>query len=182
MQCQACGSRPATIHSTQLVGGKKSEKHLCEECFKKAGLAAPFSADELKSLMGEGSSTPAASDLGLKVIAKFLSAAGQATASKKCEQCGVTGADLQKRGLVGCAHDYETFDEELAPLIERLHGKTRHAGKIPGGPAGRLLEEERRKELAELMAAAVKAERYEDAARFRDELRGLTAQERTDRS
>jgi len=38
-KCESCHSRPITVHVTEIVEGKKQERHLCEEC---AAKLAPF--------------------------------------------------------------------------------------------------------------------------------------------
>ena len=51
---------------------------------------------------------------------------------KQCPLCGLTLKQFCKTGVLGCAHDYEFFEEELLPLIEKAHdGCTRHRGKVP---------------------------------------------------
>ena len=32
MQCENCHQRPASIHFTKIINGKKMEYHLCERC------------------------------------------------------------------------------------------------------------------------------------------------------
>ena len=38
MKCDQC-NRPATVHLTEIRGGKKLEKNLCEQCAAKLGSA-----------------------------------------------------------------------------------------------------------------------------------------------
>lgn len=51
--------------------------------------------------------------------------------SKACPFCGSTLEDYLQSGLLGCARCYETFSDELAGYIVRLHGNTVHCGKRP---------------------------------------------------
>jgi protein arginine kinase activator len=78
--------------------------------------------------------------------------------------------------MFGCEHDYQTFEKDLAPLLQRAHdGATHHVGKVPrraGGPAP--AKPRRMVDLAKLrkeLARAVEAEDYERAARLRDQIR-----------
>jgi protein arginine kinase activator len=34
MLCSECGKNEATVHYTHIINGKKTEKHLCEQCAK----------------------------------------------------------------------------------------------------------------------------------------------------
>jgi protein arginine kinase activator len=48
-----------------------------------------------------------------------------------CLACGLTAADLERTGRVGCAECYEVFAEQLAPIIDECQGgKVKHAGKV----------------------------------------------------
>ena len=169
--CQICGHAQATIHATHVVNGKKSERVLCQSCYDKEGLADPFSAIELVSLLGDDSIGKSAKELGLELFAKLLREAANPSLTKKCESCGTTGKDLQKKGLVGCPEDYGLFRDELLPIIERLHGSRRHVGKSPLPWADKVARTRQRQGLEKELAEAVKHERYEEAARLRDQIK-----------
>jgi protein arginine kinase activator len=49
-----------------------------------------------------------------------------------CLACGLTAADLERTGRVGCAECYEVFAEQLAPIIEECQHRPTHKGKVPG--------------------------------------------------
>ena len=49
----------------------------------------------------------------------------------QCEVCGIKFVDFRNTGRLGCPHDYQEFREELTPLLENIHGETRHCGKTP---------------------------------------------------
>ena len=42
-----------------------------------------------------------------------------------CDQCQITWAEFRQSGLLGCAHDYQMFEKELTPLLQRAHGLER---------------------------------------------------------
>lgn len=173
MKCHVCGVNDATIHYAQVINGKKTTKRYCESCYQKSSAAAPLTGFELSSILEQNPVAKATADLGLKLIAQWLTSSTSKMSLVRCPKCGVTGEDLQKRGLVGCGHDYEVFGQDLLPLIERLHGKTRHVGKAPSVGHELAAREERRKELKAKLDAAVREERYEEAARYRDTLKDL---------
>jgi len=40
MLCDTCG-KPATVHMTKIVGGKKTEFHFCDKCSEGQGKPGP---------------------------------------------------------------------------------------------------------------------------------------------
>ena len=50
---------------------------------------------------------------------------------KTCKYCGRTLKGFSESGLLGCEHCYETFSEELAVILPKLHGVVEHKGKAP---------------------------------------------------
>jgi protein arginine kinase activator len=151
MLCQVCENKPATIHITEIHGGKKNELHLCEECAQEKGVThgGNVAPALLASLLGERART----------------------ADLKCPECGITFEEFRMKGRFGCPRDYEVFAKELAPLLEKIHGAQKHTGRVPRGAAtatpsrGDTLRRLRRD-----LAKAVKEENYEEAARLRDEI------------
>jgi protein arginine kinase activator len=157
MKCQFCAN-PATVHLTDIINKQRNELHLCEACARR------------HHLLPEG-----AQGLNLPAILKLLlgqaaHAVSEESAQRACPSCGQRYVEFRHSGRLGCPHEYDEFRAELLPLLERIHRATRHAGKAPR----RLLTPERQAALADLyrqLHAAVEAERYEDAARFRDLIR-----------
>ena len=47
-----------------------------------------------------------------------------------CNSCGWTYTDFRSKGRLGCAEDYEVFENALTPLLKRIHGSTRHVGRV----------------------------------------------------
>lgn len=52
-----------------------------------------------------------------------------------CPACGTTIEEFRRTGLLGCAHCYTVFREELVPVIMQVQGKIRHEGKTPNAEA-----------------------------------------------
>jgi len=93
--------------------------------------------------------------------------------NRECQVCGLKFVDFRNSGRLGCPHDYQAFREELTPLLEKIHGETRHCGKTP-----RRLPQTKQKEselvvLRKLLTQAVNREAYEEAAKIRDHIRRL---------
>lgn len=160
MLCQNCGKHEATTHIKRIVNGESTEAHLCADCAKSLGYSGAFSdfgfsfSDMLSSLF-EPAAIGALSNSVLR-----------------CEKCGSSFNDIVKSGKVGCSNCYETFYDKLMPSIERIHGRTRHEGKIANGsPAQK--KNAKVEALKEQLQAAVNMQDYETAAKLRDEIKEL---------
>jgi protein arginine kinase activator len=89
-----------------------------------------------------------------------------------CPNCGISYNEFQAKGRFGCANDYQEFREELYPLIERIHGRTQHVGKIPLNSEVSTVHRDIMN-LQKEMRAAVENEDYEKAAELRDKINSL---------
>jgi len=156
MLCDLCGKRPATVHLTEIVNGKVTELHLCQECaFKKSQeMQKTFSlGDVLAGLIGEIEETT--SGVGLR-----------------CPKCGLSYAEFRKVGRLGCAYCYVSFKKYLIQLIKTIHGAKNHTGKVPSS-FYHLKIDAQIKELKRKLARAVELEEFEEAARLRDKIKEL---------
>jgi len=162
MKCDNC-NKSATVHLTEIRNGKKIEKHLCEQCAAQSEGVPP-------AIKGH---TPIN-----ELLTNFVMqhAGLQKEMGVTCDQCQVTWAEFRQNGLFGCEHDYDVFEKDLTPLLQRAHeGATHHVGKTPirvGGTASRPKKKavdvtKLRKELSR----AVELEDYEKAAKLRDQIR-----------
>ena len=88
----------------------------------------------------------------------------------RCESCGFTQQDFKKSGRFGCPSCYDHFGSLLEPMLDTMHKGIAHTGKIPKRALERKSIYERLTQLETDLDHAIKAERYEDAARFRDEI------------
>jgi protein arginine kinase activator len=172
MKCDRCG-REATIEEVKRVGKTYIYSHLCESCAAETGVVGP-----------SGSASP------IKAVVTIHGTHG-ASGPASCPSCGLQFAQFREQTRLGCPACYTTFEDRLGPMIERAQeGGTSHVGKVPrrllsaeaGGARGESLRlamqsAERRSlrldELQRHLAAALKAERFEEAARLRDEIRTL---------
>ena len=109
---------------------------------------------------------------------------GEATESHLCHSCAQNSGfdDIIKSGKVGCADCYEKFYNKLLPSIQRIHGKAKHAGKVPVIHETVTAKKEEPKEktaedkIAELnlqMQKAIEEQNFEQAAVLRDEIKSL---------
>ena len=160
--CERCKKAKATFHLTNIErSGAKVERHLCDRCASEEG---PLPTGKATADLHE-------------ILENFIagSKAGAADLSNLvCEHCGISYIEFRNQGLLGCAHDYETFKEQIGRLLERTHdGASQHVGKTPKslGTVHKPQQDIRR--LKRQLDEAVTAEDYERAARLRDRIREL---------
>lgn len=157
MKCQRC-PKQATLHITEVLGEDQFEEvHLCEECAKKY-LYEPQQQKKAAAKAGESLSEGEEPDR---------------IGEKQCEACGMKFVEFRNHGRLGCPHDYDAFKDDLLPLLESVHGDTRHAGKsprrLPRAKGTQLELAQLRRKLQEL----VNDEKYEEAAQIRDRIKEL---------
>ncbi|MCD5405517.1 MAG: UvrB/UvrC motif-containing protein [Desulfotomaculum sp.] len=165
MLCEKCNKKSATVHLTQIVNNKKTEMHLCEECANKSSF---ISHTKSFGFEPEFSFQSFLSDLiGSDYVFSDKSAAS-------CPKCGTSQRDIAKGNLLGCAKCYDTFKEQLLPVIKRIHGTTQHVGKVPEErTAGKTKLVKKLRDLKSLLKDAVSKEEFERAAKIRDEIKAL---------
>jgi protein arginine kinase activator len=158
MKCQRC-IKQATLHITEVLGEAQYEDlHLCEECAQKY-LYEP-----------QGKKVPAKQAAGDEADEAGL------LNDRQCEVCGIKFVEFRNSGRLGCPHDYQAFQAELTPLLESIHGNTRHAGKTPRRLPQAQQNQQELVRLRKQLHQAVVEEAYEEAARIRDRIRQLEEQ------
>lgn len=178
-ECMKC-SRPALIHITEVAAKgpppKIHEIHLCLEHAIEAGLiGTPMLLGQSSSGKATGENTPLHSELA-KLQQLDADAATDQTdlvSAIACTACGLTWSQFQKRGRMGCPHDYTVFEKQLTNLIRSMHERhSQHTGKIPPrSDAPDTLAQAKLIQLQAQLHSAIRAERFEEAARLRDQLR-----------
>jgi protein arginine kinase activator len=151
LKCDLC-AKPATVHLTQIVNSKIHKVDLCEACAQAKGVTDP-SGFSLADLLLKASLNPE-----------------PAGVDTKCESCGFTQQDFKKTGRFGCPACYSHFSALLEPMLDTMHKGSAHTGKVPQRALARKSLYERLTQLETELDQAIKAERYEDAARYRDEI------------
>ena len=164
MLCDICGKNEAIVHVTEILDNKIAELHLCEECAKKKGakMSQPFSLADLLAGLSDISAVVGPEE-GIK---------------QKCPDCGLTYKDFRKTGRLGCGQCYDTFKESLVPLLKRIRGSNQHVGKFPARKVKIVRVGMELAELRDKLAKAIQLERYEEAAKLRDQVRALESESR----
>ena len=187
MLCENCGKKEANVRYTENINGKVRELNLCEECSHKLGIGEmDFSMPiDFSSFLGGFMD-----DLITPEIMPMLGNLKEIT----CDNCGTSFNDIINTGKVGCGNCYSVFEDRLEPIIKRIQGGNKHVGRIGkiidnkiDKKEGRVEEKAERRvnkntdnnnenkleSLQEKLKQAIKEERYEDAAKIRDEIKKL---------
>lgn len=178
MLCDNCKKREANVRYSENINGVKKELHLCEECSKRLGITDSMDfrmpSFDFSNFFGsflEDFST--ASDF-MPLISEIKEI--------KCNSCGFTFDDIVNTGRYGCANCYDVFEDRMDPILKKLQGSNRHngrLGKISDNNVRFDKKDEQKSEknsdnklqkLQDDLKQAIKEERYEDAARIRDEI------------
>lgn len=190
MLCENCGENEANVKFTQVINQYKKEQMLCEECAKKMGIHTDFHFDfnlpiGIQSFLG---------DFLTGEEALFPSF----TKTKEECDCKMTYDDFINLGKFGCSNCYTTFGDHLDQVFKNLQGRDRHVGRkrlnIKQNNAGtnnvhtvqekstsaniqteskKDINKDKLQELKENLKAAIQQERYEEAAKIRDEIKEL---------
>lgn len=153
--CQVCGEAPVQYQITEARGNEVKTVGICKACAEKRGIRhedGTITVD-VKGMMAS-----------LAPPAK----APRRRAASACPACGWTLADLERAGRLGCPACYEAFGRALEPIVRKVQAGPQHRGLVPHRFAAQADEIRR---LRDDLDAAVREERYEDAARIRDLLR-----------
>lgn len=172
MLCQECQERPATMQVTKFMNGEKTEVNLCEQCAHEQSELFMFHDggnmsfnNLLAGLLNMGMGVPGTSH-GTKT--------GFSQDEPTCPHCQLTYREFVNSGRFGCAQCYETFEQNLEPVLKRLQGgNVRHHGKIPRRVGGTLHIRKQINDLKEQLKGYIEAEEFEKAAQTRDDIRAL---------
>lgn len=178
MMCQNCGKNEVTFRYTQVINGVKKEMNLCDNCARELGLKdinfnMPIS---FSNFLGDFFS-----DYNDSLLPNFMT-----TQALQCKTCGTTFDDFIDSGEFGCSNCYDLFEDRISPILKNLQGATRHIGRgyrklnpiaddnNVENAAKTVKEEKKENKLEKLqkdLQKAIKDERYEDAAKIRDQIK-----------
>ena len=178
MKCENCGKNNANVKYTQIINGEKKQMFLCEECSQKLGINdlhfnmpinfTSFLADFFNDM----------NDISLMPTLDNVN-------TIKCKKCGLTWDDFLHTGKFGCSNCYDDFELRIDPILRSMQGATNHVGRLgevrQGNEVKQNLDDKIQKEenenvrkiekLKNDLKQAIKEERYEDAAKIRDEIK-----------
>lgn len=182
MLCDNCGKREANVRYQENINGRRKELNLCEECSKKLGIDQfDFNMPiDFSSFFGGFFE-----DLENRELMPFF----EDIKALKCDSCGSTFDDILKTGRLGCQNCYDVFEEQVNPIIRRIQGADKHIGRIGKVIDSKIttveddVKPEKKAEMSKLeklkedLKKAIEEERYEDAAKLRDDIKKLENKE-----
>ncbi len=187
MLCQKCNKNEANVKYTEIINGEKKEMMLCEECSHKLGLdninfnmPIDFSSFFGGLLEDEDYNSP-------EFMPLF-----QSVKELKCDNCNMTYDEFINQGKFGCPDCYDVFSSKIDSILRRLHGSNKHLGRkalnsslneknmsvevdAHSNPKNEKTTNEGSKidDLQRDLKKAIADERYEDAAKIRDQIKKL---------
>jgi protein arginine kinase activator len=175
MLCQNCNKNEATVRYTQIINGNKKEMMLCEECSELLGVnKINFNMPiDFSSFFGGMLEDYEDSDFipmisGVKEL--------------KCNNCNMTYDEFINTGKLGCPECYTAFSEKIDPILRRIHGSDRYLGRkinkklnseLSNKKTETIETTSKKEKLEEKLKKAISEERYEDAAKIRDEIKNI---------
>ena len=176
MLCENCKKREANVCYSENINGVKREMHLCEECSKELGISEQMN-------FNMGLDFPSIFGGIFEDFPMLLNEVKDVT----CKTCGLSFDDIVSTGRLGCPDCYETFESRLDPILKRLQGSNRHNGRLGEIPEKKIdikktedkketetTKESKIEKLEKELKDAIKEEKYEEAAKIRDEIKKLS--------
>jgi protein arginine kinase activator len=171
MLCDVCKKKEAKIYYTEIINGKKTEQHLCEEC------ATEHSTFKAISALSNQEFSLGGMLFGLLGNINETEETVVRSEVTSCKNCGLTYEEFLKNGKLGCSGCYQSFGKILIKNLRSIHGADMHTGKKPNGyisEAKRLVNQLPELErLSIQLQQAVEQEEYEEAAKLRDRIKEL---------
>ncbi|MBI4585487.1 MAG: type I-B CRISPR-associated protein Cas8b1/Cst1 [Planctomycetes bacterium] len=161
MQCEVCKSAPASVHLTDVSNNQKKEIHLCENCARDKGAT-------IKSYLNKDTNFPEFKTAQL-MAAEFSESGGE-DEGLVCPTCGLSYRKFRSTGKFGCPDDYNLFTKQVVQLLEKIHHKVQHTGKVPGRASSQMAVKKELNQLREELKNAIEREEYEKAAQIRDQI------------
>ena len=155
MLCEKCRKRPAEVAIREAADDGERELYVCKAC---AGEPEPLER-KLASMV------EMLFDVALEINVAAETRSPAAT-DPRCAVCGMTREAFRKRERLGCEACYSAFARDTEAMIRDMHQGRRHSGKVPV----REQAARTREELEQSLRKAVAAQRFEEAARLRDQI------------
>ena len=144
MKCDRCGKKEATFYYKSNINGKVSETHLCADCARAMGYTEPMTRRMSSWFDDDWFDRP------FRMLEPFFGGFGDRMLTEFPSPVNVLEQAQTAEPDGGAKDDLLPHDEAMSLALER-----------------------KRNALETQLRNAVKEERYEDAARLRDELKAM---------
>lgn len=164
MFCEECKIRIANVHVSSVVNNNVFEMHLCSECAQKKMGSGFFLEPQI---------SPTQNVFALLIPALIGVQQVQQVPDVHCNDCGCALNEFISSGFLGCSKCYKAFQPILDGFLRKIHGSTKHTGKILERRGGSLKIKRDVSTLKMELEKLVQNEEYEKAAKLRDKIKGL---------
>ena len=196
MLCQKCNKKVATVFISTIVNGQNSQMYLCTDCAKEfhdnmsPDMKIPFpindilsnmefDEDTINSLIRDFKNMEDSGEMkqinNKNDIEPLLD--NEVKEDIICSVCNTSFEEYKKTGKLGCSKCYSAFEKQLKPIIEGIYGYSEHIGKFPKDEFKDIQAIRTVEQLKEQLNIAIQKEEYEQAAKLRDEILELEANE-----
>ena len=152
MMCELCNENAATVHFKQILNGQEREMGICADCARTHGFDVQSPLAMTDFLFGIG-----------------VQDASDPSAEKSCPVCHMRHSDFQKSSRMGCPHCYDTFTDQLLPMLAAMQSGPQHQGKVP---ASQRMQRDVTN-LQVVLDKAVADQDFEQAAVLRDKINSI---------
>ncbi len=185
MLCQRCQQRQATVFFSQTIGNQTTQAHLCEVCAREQtqgyGGMSPFAFNPFSALSDFLNNFMNWNEGAIAEVNSGRTGSVAVDPQLQCPYCGYQLSTFRQNGRLGCTKCYESFKSALQPLISSIHGNVQHVDegvdlKKPENQAaasGENISSPEIKALREKLKQLIASEKFEDAARLRDQIKNL---------
>jgi len=160
MLCDNCKKREASVRYEESINGEKKKINLCSVCSKELGILGHNFMD----------------NMFFSFFDEPLNIGYEKIKEEKCTKCGYTFSDYANTGLLGCDECYNTFENKLAPILKKLHGRSYHIKEEKHIKNDKEFIQNGKDDIENLkqeLAKAIEKEEYENAAIIRDKIKAL---------
>ena len=158
MKCQNCGENEANVKYTQIINGAKGQWHLCHDCAQKLGL------EDMNFGMPMTFSSMLEDMMDMSIMPSFR--------NTNFFETDFPGFRVSRDALNGGV-DNRYCDSEEVDFNKIWSKNTIKESKQGKAKKAKDSKEEQIKLLQERLQKEIKEERYEDAAKTRDEIKKL---------
>jgi protein arginine kinase activator len=170
MLCEKCNKNIANVYLKNTVNGNVTESHLCSSC------AAELYGQNFNPFVNLFKSDFESDIWNMFNLNKSPQFQPSIAGKNACPGCGSSFPDIAKSGKIGCGECYATFRNALEPNILRIHGTSKHTGKIPKNMSLKISAKRKIEELNIKLKKMVDEQNFEEAAVIRDEINKINSE------
>lgn len=167
MLCQLCGKRTANVCINIDINGTKTRRFICEQCAEKRKLRENPTGAAILALMND-----------IRAANAENGSDSNENEDKCCSSCGIHYKDFARTSELGCPDCYESFSDELIPILQSITKPPQSTAEPVAHNNATVSRQDDIMKLKHILEQCVEREDYENAAKLRDKIAQLEAEER----